>query len=72
MKNKIKAMALLSVMLLAVLSCSVSAAILKHGTSGAEVLRLQKNLNGLAYSTGTPDGVYGAKTADAVRRFQMP
>lgn len=71
MKNKIKAMAILSVMLLTVLSCSVSAAILKYGSSGAEVVKLQKNLNGLAYNIGTPDGVYGAKTADAVKRFQL-
>ncbi len=51
------------------LDLSASAA-LKSGSSGAEVTRLQMNLNGLGYSKIAADGVFGAKTVTAVKAFQ--
>ncbi|MCR2045474.1 N-acetylmuramoyl-L-alanine amidase [Anaerosalibacter massiliensis] len=44
--------------------------ILKIGSRGTEVRYLQMNLNGLGYKGVSIDGIYGAGTADAVRRFQ--
>lgn len=49
----------------------VYARVLKEGTSGADVKALQTALNKLHFNCGTLDGSYGAKTKDAVRRFQM-
>ena len=43
---------------------------LKQGMSGNDVKELQTALNKLKFNCGTPDGKYGAKTKDAVRRFQ--
>ena len=43
---------------------------LKRGSTGEAVRRLQERLNELGYSCGTADGVFGAKTEAAVRRFQ--
>lgn len=43
---------------------------LKLGMQGADVKELQKALNELKFNVGTPDGDYGAKTKDAVARFQ--
>lgn len=43
---------------------------LTWGSSGATAKELQNNLNTLGYSCGTADGIYGAKTAEAVRKFQ--
>ena len=44
--------------------------ILKAGSKGEKVKALQKNLNALGYNAGTADGVFGAKTKDAVIAFQ--
>nr|WP_276537007.1 peptidoglycan-binding protein [Anaerosalibacter massiliensis] len=44
--------------------------VLKIGSRGTEVRYLQMNLNGLGYKGVSIDGIYGAGTADAVRRFQ--
>ena len=41
------------------------------GTSGDEVLKLQKRLFALGYLTTEPDGVYGKDTENAIRRFQQ-
>lgn len=43
---------------------------LNNGMSGSKVKELQEKLNSLGYSCGIVDGYYGAKTADAVRKFQ--
>lgn len=43
---------------------------LKQGMEGADVKALQTALNKLSFNCGTPDGAYGAKTKDAVARFQ--
>jgi peptidoglycan hydrolase-like protein with peptidoglycan-binding domain len=45
-------------------------AVLKSGSQGPEVKQLQETLNKLGYSVGTADGVFGAKTEAAVKRFQ--
>ena len=44
--------------------------VLKTGTKGTEVKELQNKLIQLGYLTGKADGVYGAKTAEAVKAFQ--
>ena len=43
---------------------------LKVGCTGEDVKELQKNLNLLGYNAGTPDGIYGNGTKDAVISFQ--
>lgn len=43
---------------------------LKSGSSGADVLSLQKTLTELGYDCGVPDGVFGTKTVLAVKMFQ--
>lgn len=43
---------------------------LKSGMNGADVKALQTALNKLDFNCGTPDGDYGTKTVDAVKRFQ--
>lgn len=45
-------------------------ALLKEGSTGADVTKLQQSLKSLNYYTGTVDGVFGAKTKEAVMRFQ--
>ncbi|MDP4142990.1 MAG: peptidoglycan-binding protein [Bacillota bacterium] len=35
-----------------------------------KVLAIQSKLNSINFNAGSPDGVYGARTTDAVRRFQ--
>lgn len=44
--------------------------VLKRGSKGDDVLKLQKGLASLGYNVGTPDGVFGQKTEDAVEDFQ--
>ncbi len=43
---------------------------LRYGNKGNQVKLLQNRLNELDYNTGTPDGVFGAKTFGAVITFQ--
>ena len=43
---------------------------LKVGCSGADVKRLQETLNGLGFSCGNADGIFGTKTKTAVMAFQ--
>ena len=47
-----------------------STGVLKTGAKGTEVKELQNKLIQLGYLTGKADGVYGAKTAAAVKAFQ--
>jgi len=44
---------------------------LKPGDTGSQVTTLQRALAALGYSAGTPDGVYGPSTQNAVERFQL-
>jgi len=43
---------------------------LKLGSKGSDVAELQKRLNALSFNAGTPDGIFGSKTLNAVRAFQ--
>ncbi len=45
-------------------------ATLRRGAKGASVVALQNALTTLGYPPGTPDGSYGATTAEAVAAFQ--
>lgn len=40
------------------------------GTSGPDVAEIQNELSDLGYYNGIPDGVYGADTAAAVKKYQ--
>ena len=48
-----------------------SAAVLKVGSSGAQVRTLQTKLNNWGYDAGTVDGIFGSNTLAAVKRFQQ-
>lgn len=43
---------------------------LRRGSSGTQVKYLQQALIGLGYLNGAADGIYGSKTAEAVREYQ--
>ena len=45
-------------------------ALSKYGSSGNEVVQIQKKLKNWGYYTGTVDGIYGSKTVAAVKKFQ--
>lgn len=49
---------------------TVTAKLLKNGSTGSAVKKLQILLNGLGYSCGTVDGDFGARTLAAVKAFQ--
>ncbi|WP_431798925.1 N-acetylmuramoyl-L-alanine amidase [Halobacillus andaensis] len=44
--------------------------VLKRGSKGYNVKKVQEALNKLNFKVGSVDGIYGVKTEDAVRRFQ--
>ena len=44
--------------------------ILKIGSRGTAVMEIQALLNKLGYDVGMVDGIYGPKTAEAVKKFQ--
>lgn len=44
--------------------------LIKHGSRGSHVKVLQANLNKLGFNAGTPDGIAGANTVAAIKRFQ--
>lgn len=44
--------------------------VVRSGSSGKQVEYLQKALIGLGYLSGSADGSYGAKTREAVRKYQ--
>ncbi|NLC31744.1 MAG: SH3 domain-containing protein [Clostridiales bacterium] len=44
---------------------------LQNGTKGVAVTQLQARLVSLGYNQATPDGIYGAKTQEAIKAFQM-
>ena len=43
---------------------------LKNGSSGDEVMALQKSLLAMGYNPGKADGVYGPNTMEAVKKLQ--
>ena len=45
-------------------------AVSKYGSNGTEVMELQKKLKELGYYGGETDGVFGAATQNAVKKFQ--
>ncbi|WP_419880690.1 L,D-transpeptidase family protein [Peribacillus sp. B-H-3] len=50
---------------------SPSGTVLKKGSKGPEVKSLQSRLSSLGYSTKGIDGIYGANTVSAVKKFQI-
>lgn len=52
------------------LAASYGSRMLYSGTFGGDVMELQRRLANLGYSTGQADGVFGARTREALRRFQ--
>ncbi|WP_202709724.1 peptidoglycan-binding protein [Sporosalibacterium faouarense] len=49
---------------------SLSYTVLREGSKGSLVSKLQQNLNAKGYSPGPVDGIYGSLTKNAVIRFQ--
>lgn len=49
---------------------AVDAAVLKQGSTGGEVKEVQRRLKEWGYYFGEVDGIYGAKTVEAVKYFQ--
>lgn len=49
---------------------SSSSVVLRQGSRGPAVAQLQRSLVAAGFNPGTADGVFGAKTRDAVMRFQ--
>ncbi len=45
--------------------------ILRLGDTGTDVMEIQAVLNKIGFSSGTPDGVFGSRTQQAVRAFQQ-
>ena len=45
--------------------------ILKYGDRGVNVLHLQIRLTAMGYSVGKIDGIFGIKTLEAVKVFQI-
>lgn len=50
---------------------STARSILKKGSRGADVTYLQQRLTAKGYGVGAIDGIFGQKTFEAVRTFQM-
>ncbi|MDE5765702.1 MAG: spore cortex-lytic enzyme [Clostridia bacterium] len=48
----------------------VQTAVLRQGSKGGEVKEVQRRLKQWGYYDGSVDGIYGAKTVEAVKRFQ--
>jgi N-acetylmuramoyl-L-alanine amidase CwlA len=47
-----------------------SVSLLRQGDTGAAVKEMQTKLNKAGFNCGTADGIFGAKTTDALRKFQ--
>lgn len=45
-------------------------AVLRQGSTGGEVKEVQRRLKQWGYYSGPVDGIYGAKTVEAVKKFQ--
>ena len=46
------------------------AVVLKQGSKGADVKKMQQKLKNWGYYKGSVDGIFGAKTKEAVKYFQ--
>lgn len=68
-KNKIKFLAV--VMSMIFLIQPEAWALSKRGSTGSEVKKIQQKLITWGYLSGSADGIYGAKTEAAVKRFQQ-
>ncbi len=44
--------------------------VIKKGSTGAVVKKIQTNLKNWGYYSGSVDGIYGSKTVEAVKKFQ--
>lgn len=65
-----KAIVIILLICLMLSSVGVQAAVLRKGSNGAEVKKVQQKLKDLGYYTGSVDGIFGSKTEAAVRSFQ--
>lgn len=62
---------LVNLMMIAMLFSSGAArALSKYGSTGGEVTQIQQRLQELGYDPGSVDGIYGARTKNAVIAFQ--
>lgn len=52
------------------LNIKSTVALSKYGSSGNEVIQIQKKLKNWGYYTGNVDGIYGSQTVSAVKKFQ--
>lgn len=72
MKKKIGfLLTLMLVMVIFIAPLAQAATLLKVGSTGSEVVKLQTNLKSLGYEVGSIDGIFGWKTRAAVRSFQQ-
>lgn len=51
-------------------SFAIEAAVLKKGSTGSEVKKVQQKLKNWGYYSGSVDGIYGSQTKKAVEYFQ--
>ena len=51
-------------------SSFVQTAVLRQGATGGEVKEVQRRLKQWGYYSGAVDGIYGAQTVEAVKKFQ--
>ncbi|HWR61102.1 MAG TPA: cell wall hydrolase, partial [Clostridia bacterium] len=76
MKNKFKALICVAIISLMVFGQAVGVfadtyyGLLKYGSRGTGVVKVQQALNSKGYSAGTADGIYGVRTENAVIKFQ--
>lgn len=68
-KRYFKVVAVIMSMVL-LLQPQAALALSRRGSTGTEVRQIQKKLINWGYLTGSADGIYGAKTEAAVKRFQ--
>ena len=61
---------LVSCVALFLISTTADAAVIKQGSSGETVRKIQTKLKNWGYYTGSVDGIFGSKTLAAVKYFQ--
>ena len=70
MKKSARFISLLTISLLLFSSSVLASPLLKQGSSGHDVLLLQKKLLSVGYTIHSLDGIYGSETEHAVAEFQ--
>jgi N-acetylmuramoyl-L-alanine amidase len=70
MVKKLSAVGILVLLLILSLPVATDAAALRYGDSGESVRQMQSKLKAWGYYSGGVDGVFGAQTREAVKRFQ--